>query len=178
MKRHGWLLLAALGACAPVVVSPTTDAAPDAAAEAPDAAPEAGPDAAPDAAPEVAACLAAGASCRGAALRCCAGYCDYDPYGYGSTSGRCVVPLEAGEYCTESRRCASGRCVDELCRASSCAATGAQCYADEACCAGFCTASATSYAPGRCVVAQAVGAYCEGPRWCLTGRCVDSLCAR
>jgi len=166
MKYRMWLMVAALGACNPMVVSPAGDAALDAEAKSPDAAPDAP------------ACLAAGVACRGTALRCCTGYCDYQPYGYSAGSGRCVAFVGEGEYCEESRRCASGRCVDEICRAATCAATDARCDSDGQCCAGFCTASAMSYAPGRCATAQPERAACDGARWCLSGRCVEGVCAR
>ncbi len=183
MKHGMWWLVVALGACGPTVVSPALDGGPDAMGEdAPDDAPKA-PDAAvvvdvvpaEDVAP---VCLALGARCRGVGGRCCDGYCDYQPYGYSTGSERCVAFLTDGEYCTEGRRCASGRCVDEVCRAAACVATDARCHDDATCCEGFCTASAMSYAPGRCAVAQPEGASCDGPRWCLSGRCVDGACAR
>lgn len=196
MKRGMWLMVAALGACGPTVVSvsPRDDAgrdaelddAPAVAPEPPDASPpedvaldrgarEVG---VPHIAPETPTCLTLGASCRGSALPCCTGYCDFQPYGYSNGSGRCVRPVGDGEYCEESRRCSSGRCVDEICRASTCAATDGRCWGDAQCCAGFCTASAMSYAGGRCAVAQPEGASCDGARWCLSGRCVDGACAR
>jgi hypothetical protein len=189
MKRWMWLMAVALGACGPTVVSvsPRGDAGRDDAPEPPDAAaPE---DVAPDrvatelaaperAVPEGPLCLTTGAMCRGRALGCCTGFCDYQPYGYSNGSGRCVRFVGEGEYCEESRRCASGRCVDEICRATSCAATDARCWGDAQCCAGFCTASAMSYAGGRCALAQPAGASCDGARWCQSGRCVDGACAR
>lgn len=182
MKRWVWTWLttaAALSGCGARWVTGNDEAAPaasdastarevavtlDAATTRPDVA-----------AADAGACLATGVRCRGRRPGCCIGFCDYQPYGYGP--GVCVVPQPDGEACTEDRGCTSGRCGDEVCRASACVDTGAGCDRDDGCCAGFCTASSTSYAPGRCALAQPVGAACDGPRWCVSGQCNDGLCA-
>ncbi|MEW5849936.1 MAG: Dickkopf N-terminal cysteine-rich domain-containing protein [Myxococcota bacterium] len=60
----------------------------------------------------------------------------------------------------------------------TCVPTDQQCYADEECCAGFCTwgGFAYSYAPGQCALPQADGNYCIADNWCSSGVCRDNVC--
>jgi hypothetical protein len=182
MKQVQWLMVFALSACGPLVVSGTSDSGPnDVAATVDVASPSDAPvidTAVIDAAViDAGVCLATGASCIGAGARCCTGYCDYQPYGYGAARGRCVTPRPDGEYCEEDRFCASRRCSDEICRARTCVAPSERCYSDATCCVGFCSYDGSSYAPGRCTRALPAGQPCEGSRWCASGRCIDSICA-
>ena len=123
---------------------------------------------------ELPACVDLGQWCAGGAP-CCEGYCV--PNGYAPEAGTCVPAQPEGAPCAHEDQCESGLCELGVCRAADCSDTGASCFDDGACCGGFCSGSAYSYAPGKCTMPQEAGAYCQTWMWCASMSCVESVCA-
>jgi len=86
-------------------------------------------------------------------------------------------PLQAlGSFCMEDAWCASGACVDGLCKVAGCQETNEDCHAGSDCCSGLCTYSGQGEEHGSCLTPQPEGAPCVADMWCASTSCVDGVC--
>lgn len=106
------------------------------------------------------------------ALGCCEGLeCRLFFYGI-ATCGR---PQPPGAPCTYPGECASGLCLEGICRVAECADTGVECTYTHECCSGYCTGG--HYVRGECAERLHAGEACFRHEQCHSRNCVDLVCS-